>query len=64
MSRPRSIREIADLVSEARDDLRKAVQSIEQLSAAHPDLPKLSLRLQAVRTLLKEVLHDLRALEG
>lgn len=64
MSRPRSIREIADLVSEARDDLRKAIQSLEQIVGAHPKLGPLSMNLKAIRTLLKEVLENLRALEG
>lgn len=66
MRPPRSIREIGDLIQEAREDLRRAARSLEEVLAA-PHAPaqlgELVMRLHVIRARLREVIEELRALD-
>jgi hypothetical protein len=59
----RSIREIGDLVQQARDELRRAIRSLDGILHAHPSLPALIMRLQVARAALTDVLVELRDLQ-
>lgn len=60
----RSIREIGDMVQAARDDLRRAIRSLDSVLYQHPSLPALIMRLQYARAVLAEILVELRRLES